>query len=91
MLRDSLTALVNMDGKLAQDVCGRDNEVDQMKREIRLKAEDMIQKLPERTAAILTLTAVSRNLERIADHATNIAEDVIYLVDGRIIRHGTGE
>ena len=41
--------------------------------------------------ALLTLLAVSRNLERVADHATNIAEDVIYMAEGRIIRHGTGD
>ena len=90
MLHDSLTALVTLDPKLASNVCARDNEVDKMKREIRLKAEQMTQAMPERAPALLTLMAVSRNLERIADHATNIAEDVIYMTEGRIIRHGIG-
>jgi phosphate transport system protein len=91
MLRDSLDCLVNLDSALANAVCVRDNEVDALKRAIRLKAEDMIRKNPERAPTLLTLVAVSRNLERVADHASNIAEDVIYMVDGRIVRHTDGE
>jgi phosphate transport system protein len=91
MLRDSIDALVNLDGPLANKVCARDSEVDAMKRDNRRKAEAVLRQDPRRTPVILNLMAVSRNLERIADHATNIAEDVIYLVEGRIIRHGGGE
>jgi phosphate transport system protein len=91
MLRDSLDCLVNLDSALANAVCVRDNEVDALKRAIRLKAEEMIRKNPERAPTLLTLVAVSRNLERIADHASNIAEDVIYMVEGRIVRHSDGE
>jgi phosphate transport system protein len=91
MLRDSLDCLVNLDPALANAVCARDNEVDALKRAIRLKAEDMIRKNPERAPTLLTLVAVSRNLERVADHASNIAEDVIYMVEGRIVRHTDGE
>jgi len=91
MLRDSLDALVNLNPALATSVCARDNEVDQMKRQIRHTAEDIMQRDPAKVPALLTLLAVSRNLERVADHATNIAEDVIYMAEGRIIRHGNGE
>jgi phosphate transport system protein len=91
MLRDSLEALVNLNPGLANDVCARDNEVDHMKREIRQKAEAMMRQDPAKVSALLTLLAVSRNLERIADHATNISEDVIYMAEGRITRHGTGD
>jgi len=91
MLRDSLDALVNLDARLAHDVCARDNEVDQLKHENRRTAERLMQENPAQIPVLLNLLAVSRNLERIADHATNIAEDVIYMVEGRIIRHGTGE
>jgi phosphate transport system protein len=91
MLRDSLDALVNLNPGLANDVCARDNEVDHLKREIRHKAESMMERDPSKVVPLLTLLAVSRNLERIADHATNIAEDVIYMAEGRIIRHGTGD
>ncbi len=91
MLRDSLDALVNLDPKLANSVCARDDEVDRMKRAIRVRAEEMMRSDPDRVSPLLTLLAVSRNLERIADHATNIAEDVIYMVEGKIIRHGEGD
>ena len=91
MLRDSLDAMVNLDASLANDVCGRDDEIDRMKREIRRRGEKMIAADPERTKVLMRLLAVSRNLERIADLATNIAEDVIYMVDGKIIRHQEGE
>jgi phosphate transport system protein len=91
MLRDSLTALVNLNPDLANDVCSRDDAVDQFKRTIRLKAEQMIREDPERITAMLVLLGVSRNLERIADHATNIAEDVVYMIQGVIIRHAEGE
>jgi phosphate transport system protein len=91
MLHDSLTALVTLDARLAGDVCARDTEVDRMKRAVRLKSEELMRTEPARVPGLLTLMAVSRSLERIADHATNIAEDVVYLVDGRIIRHAIGE
>jgi len=88
MLCDSLDAMVNLDARLASNVCARDDAVDSMKREIRVKAEQIIRQDPSRVSAMLNLLAVSRNLERIADHATNIAEDVVYMVEGRIVRHG---
>ncbi len=47
----------------------------------------MMRQEPDRIAVLLTLLAASRNLERVADHATNIAEDVIYMVEGEIVRH----
>ncbi len=91
MLRDSIQSLINRDVELARSVCVRDDEVDQMKHEIRQKAVEMMIAQPDRIPALLTLLAAARNLERIADHATNIAEDVIYMVDGSIIRHGAGK
>ena len=90
MLRDSLDSLVNLDTALAENVCLRDDEVDRCKRNIRLKCTEMIRQDPELTSALLTLMAASRNLERIADQATNIAEEVIYMVEGKIVRHGEG-
>jgi len=87
MLRDSINALVNRDAALAQQVCARDSEVNRMKKEIRRQAEELLRSQPDRVSVWLALLAVSRNLERIADHAVNIAEDVIYLVEGRIVRH----
>ncbi len=88
MLRDSLDALVNMNQALAHDVCTRDDEIDAMKHTFRKEVEDRIRRDPENAKQYLRLMAISRNLERIADLATNIAEDVIYLAQGKIIRHG---
>ena len=87
MLRDSIDALVNMNGRLAGDVCRRDDEVDQIKHDIRVGVEEQIRREPQNVRPLMRLLAVSRNLERIADCATNIAEDVIYMSEGRIIRH----
>jgi phosphate transport system protein len=87
MLNDSLDALVNMDSALAADVCRRDDEVDRVKHDIRVDIEEAIRRDPEQVRPLMRLLAVSRNLERIADCATNIAEDVIYMSEGRIIRH----
>jgi phosphate transport system protein len=88
MLRDSIDALVNMNGALAVDVCRRDDEVDQIKHDIRVGVEEQIRREPQCVRPLMRVLAVSRNLERIADCATNIAEDVIYMSEGRIIRHG---
>ena len=87
MLRKSLDSLVQMDVALARDVCACDDEVDKLKKKIRNQIEGQIRRDPQRIEAMLRLLSVSRNLERIADCAVSIAEDVIYMVDGRIVRH----
>jgi phosphate transport system protein len=87
MLRDSIDALVTLDSALAHQVCARDDEIDQLKHEFRIRAEELLRQYPQRVSGLLRLLAVTRNLERIADCATNIAEDVIYMCDGRIVRH----
>jgi phosphate transport system protein len=87
MLADSLDSLVNADVGLAHQVCARDASIDAMKRQIRRAAIQRVREEPDRVEAVLTLLAAVRNLERIADHATNIAEDVIYMTEGRIVRH----
>ena len=91
MLRDSLDALVNLESELARQVCARDDEVDAIKSEFRKSVDQRIRQNPGQIEFLLILLAVSRNLERVADHATNIAEDVIYMVEGKIIRHAEGE
>lgn len=87
MLRDSLDALVNTNTQLAEAVYARDDEVDCMKHEIRTKIEEAARRQPELMTHLLKFMAVSRNLERIADYSVNIAEDVIYMVNGTIVRH----
>jgi len=87
MLRDSLDALVNTNTQLAEAVYARDDEVDRMKHEMRMKIEAAARRQPELMSRLLKFLAVSRNLERIADYSVNIAEDVIYMVKGTIVRH----
>jgi phosphate transport system protein len=87
MLRMSLDALVNMDVDLAYRVITMDDEVDQIKSDAYDKIKQAIQDLPERVGYYINLLLISRHLERLADHATNIAEEVIYLVEGEIFRH----
>jgi phosphate transport system protein len=87
MVRDSLDAFVNLDANLARRVCRLDDEVDRFNREIIEQVRQYMREDPEHIDPGLHLFSASRHLERIADHATNIAEDVVYLVEGKIIRH----
>ena len=87
MVRQSLDAFVNIDAHLARVVCRLDDEVDRLNDAIIQELIRTMQKAPEAVEPGLSLFSATRHLERIADHATNIAEDVIYLVDGEIVRH----
>lgn len=87
MLKESLDALVQMGAALAQKVREADSEVDSLHRGMYRTVESGICLNPEETEVWLQLTGISRYLERAADHATNIAEDVIYIVEGEISRH----
>ena len=87
MLKRALDALVNMDPRMARDVCAADDEVDTLNREMYGRIQKSMQQHPNRIESLIHYLGVSRYLERIADHATNIAEDVIYMVDGDIVRH----
>jgi len=87
MLKKSLDSLVNMEADLAYHVCAADEEVDAINREMYRQIEKGIRQYPDRLSCLIHLLCVSRHLERIADYATNIAEDVIYMIQGDIIRH----
>lgn len=87
MLKNSLDSLVNLDIDLARQVCLADDEVDAINRDMYDKIKNAIRENPEDLDVLVPYLSVSRYLERIADHATNIAEDVIYMVDGIIARH----
>lgn len=87
MLKTSLDSLVNLDVDLAYEVCLKDDEIDDMDRSNHDILRDVIRNQPERVTYLTNLLSVSRHLERIADHATNIAEEVIYMVEGEITRH----
>lgn len=90
MLRKSLDALVNKNPDLAREVLASDDTIDVMNRDMHEAIQGYIKEQPEHVETCMMLASVSRNLERMADHATNIAEDVIYLVEGDIVRHGRG-
>lgn len=87
MLTKSLDALINSDTGAANAVCAEDEEVDAINRHMYEQVKRAIVRHPDHVEALIHLLSVSRHLERIADHATNIAEDLIYLVEGRIARH----
>ena len=88
MLRKALEALVNSDAKLAFSVCHSDDAVDELNRQMHDRIRKEIRANLDDLESLTYYMSVSRNLERIADHTTNIAEDVVYLVEGTIVRHG---
>ncbi len=87
MVRECVTSLVTNDVAKANQVCIDDDVVDTQHHEAFHIIRDRLQTDPEAADYLLSLLNVSRNLERIADHATNIAEDVIYMIEGDIVRH----
>jgi phosphate transport system protein len=87
MLRDSLDALLRRDVRTAVRVRESDDEVDEMNRRIAALVKEQLRQLPEQVEPLIHMLAIARHLERIADHATNIAEDVIYMLKGEIVRH----
>ncbi len=87
MVKQSLDALVNLDDTLAEEIINRDRKMDKLHRSMYTFTYDKIASDRERSPAWMEVITISRFLERIADHATNIAEDVIYLIKGEIIRH----
>ena len=87
MLRMVLDAFVRADVRLAHHVLAEDNDVDDMNRVIIRGMVERMKTASDQVDDALLILSASKNLERIADHATNIAEDVVYMVDGEIIRH----
>jgi len=87
MVRQSLEAFVQMDAHLARRVIRMDDDVDRLNKEIIDELIVLMQSQPGCVTQGLSVFSAVRHLERIADHATNIAEDVVYLVEGEIIRH----
>jgi phosphate transport system protein len=87
MVRNSLDAMVKLDVDLARRVIAMDNEVDDINRQMYVEFQTQVEKDPSTIKRALGLLSTSRNLERIADLATNIAEDVIFMVEGEVVRH----
>jgi phosphate transport system protein len=87
MIRDALDAFVKRDAELARDVLRRDDEVDELKDQVFRELLTYMMADPGTIQRALSLILISRNLERIADHATNIAEDVIFIAEAKDVRH----
>jgi phosphate transport system protein len=91
MVRDSLNAVVRRDLVLARSVLVRDDQVDNLRDQI---FRELLSYMMGDSAVVFQafeLILVAKNLERVADHATNIAEDVIYMVEGHDVRHATAD
>jgi phosphate transport system protein len=91
MLRDSLDSYVRRDIALAQSVLNQDDELDALKTQVFRELLTYMLQDPTTIEPALDLILISRHLERIGDHATNIAEDVIFMVSARDVRHHAGE
>ncbi|MBC7794028.1 MAG: phosphate signaling complex protein PhoU [Clostridia bacterium] len=87
MVRESLDSLVNRDCDLARKVVRDDEDVDAMHKRMFKLLEEQMMREPQSVALGIQTISASRHLERIADLATNIAEDVVFMVDGEVIRH----
>lgn len=87
MLTDSIDAFVNENAQLAKSVCEQDNIVDDFKDKILAELIDLMKSDPSITERSLHLLRISGNLERIADLSTNIGEEVMFMVEGRVIKH----
>ena len=87
MLKQSLDALVNLDIDTAFRVITMDDDVDNIQGNAYSQIKQAMREHPEEMTYLINLYLISRHLERVADHATNIAEEVIYLIEGEIVRH----
>jgi phosphate transport system protein len=87
IVRKSLDALINIDTYLAREVIRDDDEINAMKAEMKNEIIAALKREPKHADTLMTLLAVTSRLERIGDHASNIAEDVIYMVEAEIVRH----
>ena len=88
MLKWSLDALVNMDLDMAFRVMKMDDQVDSLHCQNYDYLKEILRRTPEHVDYLINFLTISRHLERIADHATNIAQEVIFLIEGEIVRHG---
>jgi phosphate transport system protein len=87
MLKKVLDAFVNLNAAATREVLAADQEIDAINRDIFQQVKKAMTQNPAWFEVLLQIMHIARRLERIADHATNIAEDLIYLIEGRIVRH----
>ncbi|MDD2388683.1 MAG: phosphate signaling complex protein PhoU [Desulfobacterales bacterium] len=88
MLKQSLDSLINLNSGLAKQVIHADDEIDHLDNAAYDEIKAHMHHLPEHMGYWINLMYISRHIERIADHAVNIAEEVLYLIEGEIVRHG---
>jgi phosphate transport system protein len=91
MLKESLDSFVNKDAEKARTLIPRDKEVDALNRRLYQELSSLMMENPATISRCLNLMTVSKSLERVADHATNIAQEVVYLCEARDIRHEAGK
>lgn len=87
MIKNSIEAFVHQDSKLAKNVCESDDDVDRLNDQVFRELLTYMMEDPKSITRAVDLILISRNIERIADHATNISEDVIFIVEGKNIKH----
>jgi phosphate transport system protein len=87
MVKDAITAFINRDSELAKGIWSKDEIVDSLNKKIFNQLVELIKTNPEQAEACAHLIVLSRQIERLADHATNIAEDVIFLIENEIVSH----
>ena len=87
MVRESIESFINLDGELARSVCRKDDEADFLRDAIYGELTEIVKRDGNSAGRAIPLILVSRHLERICDHATNIAEDVVFLVEAKYIKH----
>ncbi len=90
MLHDAVHAFINQNAELARDVCARDDEVDQLEQRIRDDIIKVLQEKKEKIKQGFELISIVNDLERVADLSTNLGEEVVFMREARIIRHGRG-
>ena len=91
MVKEALDSFVNRDARLARKVCNDDDFMDDLTHQIFRELLSFMMEDPHTTSRAVRITFISKYLERVADHATNVAELVVYLVEGKIIRHITAQ
>ena len=91
MVRDSILSFITQDAALAKNVCGRDSIIDDFNGRVTRELTDVMENDPSTINRSIHLFNISRNLERIADLSTNIGEDVIFMVEGLVIKHHQDE
>mgnify|MGYP003307944850 FL=1 len=87
MVRESLTSLITRDTALAREVLAKDEDIDDLNRDMFVSLQDLMRSDTNTVERAVHSLSASRHLERIADLATNIAEDVVFMVEGELIRH----